>query len=196
MALQSLILLFTTICINIVKYLAKRNHLRLYSACPPGKPLKTKLPALIRGALKYRTWDSTSTTPGLCFPACLMKSSRLPLPRGGGVSMLFSIPFSIMSSRPPDATITRNVSTDGSTAELRRTEPEFNVVLKLITEPLRAPPLLFTPYSCLRGTILCARRVCSTPINFLKFTTKYYVRKQRWLSTTYPYLTFKLREVR
>ncbi|XP_029988827.1 capping protein inhibiting regulator of actin dynamics isoform X2 [Sphaeramia orbicularis] len=67
-------------------------------------------------------------------------SRRLPLPRGGGVSTLLSIPFSIMSSRPPDATITRNVSTDGRTAELRRTEPDD---LKFRTELLRAPPARF-----------------------------------------------------
>lgn len=59
--------------------------------------------------------------------------------------MLLSIPFSIMSSRPPDATSTRNVSTDGRTAELRRTEPELAAVRKLTAELVRAPPPFFKP---------------------------------------------------
>lgn len=39
--------------------------------------------------------------------------------------------------------ITKKVSSDGSTAELRRTEPEITADLKFIIEALRAPPLLF-----------------------------------------------------
>ncbi|KAF3835114.1 hypothetical protein F7725_027672 [Dissostichus mawsoni] len=91
--------------------------------------------------------------PGLSLPTCRMKSCRFPAPRGGGVSMLLSIPFSIMSSRPPEATITRKVRTEGSTAELRRTEPGITVVLKFITELFRGPPDFFIPKSCLRGSI-------------------------------------------
>lgn len=69
--------------------------------------------------------------------------------------MPFSIPFSIMSSRPPEATITRNVSTDGSTAEPRRTEPELTAFLRLTTELLlRIPAVFFTTYSCLREAMV------------------------------------------
>lgn len=91
------------------------------------------------------TWDSTSTAAGPSLAACPLSSGRLPLPRGGGVSMLLSIPFSIMSSRPPDATMTRNVSTDGRTAELRRAEPEFTAPRKFTSELPRVPPLLLEP---------------------------------------------------
>lgn len=59
-----------------------------------------------------------------------------------------------MSRRPPDATITANVSTDGKTAELRRKEPEFKVFLKFITDPLLAPPAFFSPKSWFRGGII------------------------------------------
>lgn len=91
------------------------------------------------------TWVSTSAAAKPCLAACAARSNRLPLPRGGGVSMLLSIPFSIMSSRPPDATRTRNVSTDGRTAELRRTEPELTALRKLTSELVRVPPLFFEP---------------------------------------------------
>lgn len=134
--------------------------------------IKSKLNLHVR--LHSSTWDSRSAASGLRPPACpRWKSSRLPLLRGEGVSMPFSIPFSIMSSRPPDATMTKKVNSDGSTAELRRPELNFIVDLKFITEPLRAPPLLFMPYSCLRGSILCVRLVCLMPTRFSKLLSNY-----------------------
>ncbi|XP_017284266.1 capping protein inhibiting regulator of actin dynamics isoform X2 [Kryptolebias marmoratus] len=99
-----------------------------------------------------------------------MRSSRLPSPLGEGVSMLFSIPFSIISSRPPEATITRKVSTEGSTAELRRAEPGLTVLLEPRTELLRTPSLLFRPWSGLRGGILQVQLVRPPAANFYKST--------------------------
>lgn len=141
--------------------------------------------------LHSSTWDSMSAASGLRPPACpRWRSNCLPLPRGEGVSMPFSIPFSIMSSRPPDATITKKVNSDGSTAELRRPELNFIADLKFITEPLRAPPLLFMPYSCLRGSILCVRLVCLMPTRFSKLLANY----SKNLPTTYPFLSSKVHE--
>ncbi len=103
------------------------------------------------------TWDSTSTAASLFLGRY---STFFPLARGGGVCTLFSIPFSIMSNRPPDATSTANVSTEGTTAECRRTVVALTGGLNWTRDPLA--PLI--PYSFFRGGIVNHMRTRVRPV--------------------------------
>ncbi len=116
------------------------------------------------------TWDSTSTAASLFLGRY---STFFPLARGGGVCTLFSIPFSIMSNRPPDATITANVSTEGTTAERRRTVVALTGGLKWTRDPLAR----LIPYSFFRGGIVNHMRTRVRPVieaQWLKIPTDQY----------------------
>ncbi len=109
------------------------------------------------------TWDSTSTAASLFLGRY---STFFPLARGGGVCTLFSIPFSIMSNRPPDATITANVSTEGTTAERRRTVVALTGGLKWTRDPLAR----LIPYSFFRGGIVNHMRKLQESVRLLRLS--------------------------
>lgn len=92
--------------------------------------------------------------------------------------MPLSIPFSMSSSRPPDATITANVSTDGSRAERRRcvTRELTAAGLKRSTEEPLAPLAPRAPHSGFRAGMAekssGSHSLCPEITAFLKQTNK------------------------